>query len=562
MVMNAIYDIQRWSAERRQARRLAEEEPFSHGRLRVDGGTSYIRLLKLEDASKSSIVKCSLVDIDLDAETVPKYEAVSYSWRRDVLRGNLNDDLSKLFPNRFSMYRKEDATVDTKLILCNDKALHIQRNLYDFLVRLRSKRRGLPLWIDAICIDQDENDAEARKEKYRQLELMGRIYGSAETVLVWLGESSNITSMPPFPKSLREIEEVDIEYENFRTEYDISKVRKKGPAFAILPHLEGTTIESLTRLLSRDYFQRAWVVQELVLARELVFFVGDMEIPPSQLLNAIQLISACGLIHTTTTDPALISGGGFRAMPHILRAQLDRKNGRPWPFDDFLFICRDRLASRPEDKIFSVLGLIDAERSRIRVEDAIATDGILLDVLYMNVTKALAEEHGWSYVLSLVAEGAAESTDLPSWILDFRNPLYPKPFWFYGGTHFKAASTAPSRFSICSPDASHPNTASWRLSLSASYIDEIVQIGESDAELHPDQCKYANGHFLDLISKLGRRYRGTDELSIDAVMKTLTADVFGRGGKIPVQKLRRAFMAWLETTISNMQFDHAKTKPG
>ncbi|KAI1762174.1 heterokaryon incompatibility protein-domain-containing protein [Hypoxylon sp. FL1150] len=560
--MNTINGIWRWGAEKRQARHSAQVGTYSYERLRADEGTSYIRLLELEDGSRGSIIKCRLFDVDLSAPTPPRYEAISYSWRKDVLRGNLNDDAAKLFPDRFSMYGKEEGTSNPKLILCNDKTLHIQRNLYDFLVRLRAKQRRLPLWIDAICIDQDENNAEARKEKFRQLGMMGRIYGSAETVLVWLGESSNITSMPPFLKSLREIEQVDMQYEGFRSEYDISKVGKKGPAFAILPHLPGTTIESLTRLLNRDYFQRAWVVQELVLARDLVFFVGDMEIPPSQLLNAIQLISACGLVHTSATDPGLVGGGGFRAMPHILQAQQDRQTGRAWSFDDFLFLCRDRQASRPEDKIFSLLGVIDAETSGINIEDAVTEGGVSLDILYMNVTKYLADRYGWSYVLSLAAVGTPENGDLPSWVPDFRTPLYPKPFWFYGCTHFKAANTVPGHFSIHEGNRFHPATSfSWGLVVSASYIDEIVQVGESHAELDPDQCKYADGHFLDLISKLGKRYSHTDELTIDVVMKTLTADVFGRDNKIPIAKLRYAFTVWLETVISNLKFSRAKTKP-
>ncbi|KAI0164485.1 heterokaryon incompatibility protein-domain-containing protein [Hypoxylon sp. FL1284] len=562
--MNTISGIWRTGAEKRQAGLSAQEQEstFKYERLKTDAGTSYIRLLKLEDGSRGSVIRCRLFDADLDASTPPRYEAVSYSWRKDVLRGYLNDAAAKLFPDRFPMYAKEGEAYNPKLILCNGKVLHVQRNLYYFLVRLRAKQRGLPLWIDAICIEQDENDEEAKKEKYRQLAMMGRIYGSAQTVLVWLGESSNITSMPSFPKSLRKIEEVQIEYEGFRSEYDIVKVRNKAPAFAILPRLEGTTVESLARLLNRDYFQRAWVVQELVLARQLVFFVGGMEIPSAQLLNAIQLISACGLIHTPLTDPALIGGGGFRAMTHMLQAQQDHQNGRTWPFDDFLFLCRDRLASKPEDKILSLLGLVDPGTNRSLIQETLAL-GLPLDKLYTIVTKFIAGQYGWSYVLSLAAVGAAEGQDLPSWVPDFRDPLYPKPFWFYGCTHFKAASTVAGNFSVDEGSRFNLVAPFTRcLVLSASYIDEVAQVGESHAELRPKQCKYADGHFLDLIAKLENRYSHTDEPTIDAVMKTLTADVFGRDNKIPMAKLQHAFIVWLETTISNLQFSRAKTKPG
>jgi hypothetical protein len=47
---------------------------------------------------------------------------------------------------------------------------------------------GLPriLWIDAVCINQGDNE-----EKLHQIQTMARIYSVASRVLVWLGEAAD-----------------------------------------------------------------------------------------------------------------------------------------------------------------------------------------------------------------------------------------------------------------------------------------------------------------------------------------------------------------------------------
>lgn len=64
-------------------------------------------------------------------------------------------------------------------------ALLIQRNLYNALVRVWSKRSTHPIliWADSICIDQKNLD-----ERVEQVKLMGRIYDGAHSVIFWLGD--------------------------------------------------------------------------------------------------------------------------------------------------------------------------------------------------------------------------------------------------------------------------------------------------------------------------------------------------------------------------------------
>lgn len=114
---------------------------FQYTRLSTEPGTAYIRFLDLEEGSRGSIIKCHLRDVDINAKSILPYEAVSYSWGKDILHGHVNYVLSIAPPNCFSEYQTEEQDVGNRFILCNGKALRIQHNLYDLLVRLREKRR-------------------------------------------------------------------------------------------------------------------------------------------------------------------------------------------------------------------------------------------------------------------------------------------------------------------------------------------------------------------------------------------------------------------------------------
>ena len=54
------------------------------------------------------------------------------------------------------------------------------------LLHLRDRSLERILWIDAICIDQ-KND----EERAQQIQLMAKIYSQASRVLVWLGEAAD-----------------------------------------------------------------------------------------------------------------------------------------------------------------------------------------------------------------------------------------------------------------------------------------------------------------------------------------------------------------------------------
>lgn len=116
-----------------------------------------IRLLKLDPpcAEENNLLKGTLETVSLDAN--PVYDALSYPWGPD----------------------KDHPTCS---MLCSGVKIPITKNCYDALRSLTKNLKLQHTWIDAICINQDDNN-----EKSQQIPLMRDIYGKARRVLIWLG---------------------------------------------------------------------------------------------------------------------------------------------------------------------------------------------------------------------------------------------------------------------------------------------------------------------------------------------------------------------------------------
>lgn len=198
------------------------------GQLRGD----QIRLLTLSQAPDGDNVepqiRCDLEVARLGniESTPPEYFALSYTWGRPAEYGNFKDMTDeKKFP-----------------ILCNGEyTIWVTENLLAFFRQIQQKTslKSKRFWIDAICINQDNND-----EKAAQISLMTRIYSGAKTVLLWLGEDDEYTAS------------------GFGLIGELSSHR-------ILPETANVN-ESLAvgMVFQRTYFSRTWVIQEVILGTD------------------------------------------------------------------------------------------------------------------------------------------------------------------------------------------------------------------------------------------------------------------------------------------------------
>jgi hypothetical protein len=120
-----------------------------------------IRLLRLmPHKDRNAEIHCELVEYVLEESSgTHLYEALSYVW------GNPKEPLP---------------------IFIHGSRFEVTSNLHTALTHLRNHSLDRTLWIDAICIDQ-ENPVE----KAHQIQFMAMVYSQAYRVLVWLGKGAS-----------------------------------------------------------------------------------------------------------------------------------------------------------------------------------------------------------------------------------------------------------------------------------------------------------------------------------------------------------------------------------
>ncbi|KIX99989.1 uncharacterized protein Z520_04627 [Fonsecaea multimorphosa CBS 102226] len=186
--------------------------------LTLDTDQDSIRLLTILPGAADSALHCRLNVVLLTADI--HYEAISYTWGSDeeVHEIDINEDSDKF---------------------C------VRPNLLDLLVSIRNEKVPRVVWIDAICIDQ-ENLAE----RNRQVSMMREIYSMAKQVVVWLGGPVHAKLLP----AIHYINSSSAEVED-----------------STLPEF---VRESLLEISRNAYWTRVWILQEVISARQITVLVG------------------------------------------------------------------------------------------------------------------------------------------------------------------------------------------------------------------------------------------------------------------------------------------------
>jgi hypothetical protein len=166
-----------------------------------------------------------------------------------------------------------DQLPERKHIICNDTPFPVTGNLHAALRRLRRPNESRVLWIDQICIDQ-----ENIPERNQQVLIMRDIYRGAEKVLIWLGEEKN---------------DSDLAINFIGTVVDVIQALPPGTLltsinitdYGLPPYdpYPDRRWSALGNLLRRPWFQRVWVVQECVMAKDAVVLCGGRELQWSAL---------------------------------------------------------------------------------------------------------------------------------------------------------------------------------------------------------------------------------------------------------------------------------------
>ncbi|ETS84217.1 hypothetical protein PFICI_02242 [Pestalotiopsis fici W106-1] len=228
---------------------------------------SSIRLLHLDRNvhGSSASVEGKLRVVKLDDS--PQFVALSYVWKDG----------------------EEDNSGD-RFIRCNNFELPITKSCHDALTSLRDSCAPMDIWVDSICIDQDNEE-----EKNLQIEIMTEIYTWAKTVYVWLGPGSIHTDKAI--KGLKRASNFRVHYPGVpwtngkvqRTWRDVyllvtstmlcySLLFLSGLTFGTFGIRQSFKAEDLDELLSRGWIGRAWTYQEIIFASNPIIRTASHEI--------------------------------------------------------------------------------------------------------------------------------------------------------------------------------------------------------------------------------------------------------------------------------------------
>ena len=359
-------------------------------------GQDSVRLLRILPGEGAEPVCCNCVHISLADANQEPFEAVSYTW----------GDPTK-----------------SHLIIINGWQFLTTRNAHDVLQSMRCKDRVRSIWIDAICIHQDDAD-----EKKHQLPLMKGIYSSATQVYAWLGEASADSDL-----ALILLHELRVLYREYTRELGDPvppyPVGLWGISVEDVLQFTCTTLHSprwraLREFLKRPWFRRIWVYQEVVLARRIQMVCGPLSVDFQDFAPVIHwlLYNETSTILHYKDDPKErgVIGRPRAGFMHLSRMHETRYNAI---HKNQLLTLEDHLcepvyweATEPRDMIYAVLGIV-AEGNDPELKPDYKKS--VVDV-FVAATESTIITRGSLRILCCAGVGQRlQISNLPTWVPDY-----------------------------------------------------------------------------------------------------------------------------------------------
>jgi len=301
------------------------------------------------------------VDLEIHQDgRCPEYETVSYSW------GGEDGNSSSACP---------------LFVGPHWDVLLLTKNCWDMLRFLRPWRGSRMVWVDSICINQDDV-----QEREAQVAKMARIYSECRQAVVYLGEDVVKPTMPGEYPSRRQLED----------------------SIGSLP-------VDFFSLLTRRYFSRVWIIQELILPRQIIIPVGDMEICADK--QSGKSLSP-RYDWASTAAPWIMQIGQRTLPPH---------EGNIY---DILRLTSQSKSTDPRDKVFGAHALInnsEDDRLALRPDYSLSC----LHVFFGAFAHSLINLKRTDLLCN--AAGIAGKSGYPSWTPNWTSPGSIET-WFQKGT--------------------------------------------------------------------------------------------------------------------------------
>ena len=209
------------------------------------------------------------------------------------------------------------------------------------------------LWIAALCINQEDYD-----ERARQVLLMPRIYHSALSVWLWLGEADEYTESALNLLALLAERGQNVRFDP--SQLPASSVLRDAISLKrlVLPVFPGPQWEALVRLFDRPVLRRLWVVQEIVTARKTIVQCGEMQLDFEAVLLGVHFVSQSSweAILSASYERGEASMSFIRIIGGLRIDWLTRKRNLRWKL---IRDTRRFQASDPRDKVYALFSLFN-----------------------------------------------------------------------------------------------------------------------------------------------------------------------------------------------------------
>jgi hypothetical protein len=327
------------------------------------------------------------------------YMALSYRWSTDFREIIVDGKTVKKFEYK-------------KMVINGVAVKNVFTNLHSALRYIRaSLSRPRNIWFDAICIDQ-KSPLEIGSEKYQQLLLMGEIYACAEETVIWLGppntQSDNALS------HFSSLDKLDLKSLIDRYNRD-----------------EEFWLDFGDGVMDREWWGRAWMVQEMACSNEVLFMCGYQQMSLGRFCDLVEFTYSSGRPFTRQISPYNEEFNfRWRSFLEMYVARRMWKTGgsittmASWLQKFHAWGCQDK-----EDRILAFIGLYHDYQGELF--------GMKWKEMYIKVTTAVLDGEGFTDFIAL-GRGPYRDPTLPSWVPDLSVPYtleaQAPPLWCGWGT--------------------------------------------------------------------------------------------------------------------------------
>ncbi|KAL8889084.1 MAG: hypothetical protein Q9215_003583 [Flavoplaca cf. flavocitrina] len=425
-----------------------------------------IRLLELLPGPFNAPICITLKITVLSRQKIPKFKALSYAW------GNAQD--------RVRIHVVAGRGVQG----VKSAALNITRSLAEALRHLRQKRQSMVFWIDQICVDQTNLE-----ERGNQVLRMPDIFTLAKGVVVWLGPKSDDSEVA--------IEILNKIGPDVEVDWASQLINTSSTFYSRDRDLSPEQCRSITILLSRAWFDRLWVVQEICLTRQRIWIVcGFSRISFANFGNATCYLSG-------------FESYGNDAMREDLFAKHIKlfaiKSSGVSSLDWTLSRTRHRECSDARDKVYAVLSMLpETAKAGIYPDYTISAPEVFAKIVLQQLD---------SQATLRMLRHASIKDSVPSWVPDWSTNPEPTP------TYLSCADLNAR---------AHANSTSQGvLTLTGVCVTVAHEVNKDLPRIVPeDRMESAKVIRYLLTSIVGKEHSGSNLSKLHSLCLTLCARMF------------------------------------